>query len=413
MKTKWSDGVAIRGQKVYIRAEVKGDKEMGPATNYIHLLQPHEAVPTTITDGKRLRARVVEWILKGRPAPAPPPAPEEPIVELTGNDLFDRWLAAVQPFNPHGKKKSVVQNWNSKLKSARAAFGDTTLTALAQKATITTYVNAQLAAGLKLATPQRILATIVRPAVLWGNAIKLVDGNPFGKYGYKIDLSKEDRRTNRIDPALEYELLDVCGILGDGGRVLADFLMLAIDTGGRHEYLELLNDDVDWHASKLRFRHTKNGETRYAPFNPHGRVAELLKRRRFAGPKAHVLARADGAAAITIYRTWVQAVCVIKHIPYVCTRADNGWVSKETMAAYKEHKLVPYLTRHEAATWWGEKKVSDESAKFLQGHRSQYDTHGRYMHAAYERARAELAEKVWPCEGERAQPATAQRKERA
>lgn len=401
MAKTWKDGVALRGTIWWIRVQHEGDRTsgFGSVKKFAFLLDPHQPVPTTRTAAVLLARRVKDWLVKGKPMPEPKAEPPAPTVELVGNDLFDRWLKQVEPFNPRGKKKEVVSNWTSKLKSAREAFGTTPLSDLGKKTTITAYVNGKLDEDYALATPNRILATIVRPAVLWGVHAKLMDANPFGKYGYMIEQKNEHRRTNRIDPALEYELLDVCGILGDGGRVLAEFLQLAIDTGGRHEYFALCNADVDWQASKLKFTHTKNGEVRFAPFNPHGRVAELLKRRRFAGPKARVLARADGEPVTTIWKVWVQAICLIKGIPYVCTREG---ISKETTEAYQEHELVPYLTRHEAATWWGEKKVTDESSKFVQGHRSQNDTHGRYMHAAYERARAELAEKVWPFEHERA-----------
>jgi hypothetical protein len=400
-----------------IRKQFGNKKAAGTVPEFAFLLEPHEQLPVTRLAVEVLASRVFGWLVKGKPAPTPvvPVVVEKP-VELTGNDLFDRWIRNAEPFDPTGKKTAVIQNWDSKLKRARAAFGHLPISELGDPITMRQFVKAELAEGKKLATPNRILATIVRPAVLWANAQKpaLIVGSPFGKYGYKIDLKKEERRTSRIDPALEYELLDICELLNTeereyAGGILADFLKLGIDTGGRHEYFLLQNKHVDWQAHKLALLQTKNGEPRFVPFNPKGRVAALLQRRRFAGPEAYVLARPDGSPVVKVWKTWVEVVCILKKIPYVCTRKG---VDKDTAAAYKACKLVPYLTRHEAATWWGEKGVSDPSAKFIQGHSSQYDTHGRYKHEQYAIARKELADKVWPYEGERDQPADGKKKRR-
>jgi len=98
----------------------------------------------------------------------------------------------------------------------------------------------------------------------------------------------------------------------------------------------------------------------------------------------------------------VQAVCYAYHIP--CEYQGSGkYFTRETSARYKAVNLRPHDFRHEAATWWGLCGLSDASAKFLQGHTSQYDTHGRYKHEELRLATQELREKVWPREAERAQ----------
>jgi integrase len=263
-----------------------------------------------------------------------------------------------------------------------------------------------VAAGFKVATPNRILAAIVRPAVLWGinQQTPLLTYNPFGRYRFKIDIKAENKRKERLDPDIEAKLLAVChGPLATAhhkevGPALADFIILAVDIGPRPgEVYNLTNKDVDWHAHTLKLRRTKNGEIRVVPFNPHGRVAALLNRRRFAGPKASVITLSK------VFKAWVQAVCYVYDIP--CEYQGSGkYFTKATMKAYKDvANLRPHDIRHETATWWGLCGVSDSSAEFLQGHKSQHDTHGRYKHEELKLATQELREKVWPREAERAQ----------
>ena len=381
----------------------RGDRSsgVGPVAKFAFLLERHQQLPRTRTEAEALARKVHTWLSKGKPMPEPE-TPAAPVV-LTGRDLFDRWLAERRPFDPIGKTAKQVSDWESKLRRGRAAFDDVPLAALATTQPIRAWVAEEVKTH-KLGTANRILASVVRPAVLWGQAQQppLITGAPFGKYGYKIDSGQEGRRLGRIAPALEADLLAVCAELGAAGAVLADYLVLGIDMGWRNESLKLEVQDVDWAAHRVVLRRTKRaGEARYVPFNPTGRVAAILQRRRFAGPQAPVLARPDGSRVTTIWKTWVEAVCRLRGIPYAC--GPHG-VDRATIAAYKALQLVPYLTRHEAATWWGLRGVSDASAKFLQGHSSQYDMHGRYKHEAYAIARAELAEKVWPCEAERAQP---------
>jgi len=390
----------------------KGDRSsgFGPVSKFAFLLEPHEQLPETRKQAEDLAKRVYTWLSKGKRMPdptTPAPAPA-PVVELTGDDLFDRWVKAGF-FVRTGKKKSVLHNFDSKLKHARLAFGTLPLSLLGDGQTYRNWVNQQLADGYSLARPQRILATIVRPAVLWGRATGLITGNPFGKYGYTIDLKREPKRTGRIAPDLEYELLDICDLLNHPdheykGQVLRDFLELAIDTGQRlDDYLLLTNADVDWQAHELIFKFTKDSPdgARRFPFDPQGRVAAILQRRRFAGKDAPILVRPDGKPVKNFWKAWVHMVCLYAHIPYVATHKG---VSKACSEAYQEQQLVPHLTRHETATWWGLLGVSGDASRFLQGHTRHYDTHGIYQHEKLRQAREELAAKVWPRAHERAVP---------
>jgi hypothetical protein len=58
----------------------------------------------------------------------------------------------------------------------------------------------------------------------------------------------------------------------------------------RGEMLRIQNRNVDWERHQIAFpgRHAKNAENRRIPFDPHGRLAPILKRRAALGPSAYV-----------------------------------------------------------------------------------------------------------------------------
>jgi integrase len=407
---KWKDGVALRGKTWWIRAQHEGDRTsgFGSVKKFAFLLEPHQPIPTTKTDTMMLKRRVEDWLIRGKPMPTPK---TEPAPELHGYDLINRYIAYRYRARVEGKEPEAGMQSDmdiSQERAAQRAFGALPLSAWEQPETFSGYVRRMVAAGYKIATPNRVLASVVRPALFWGinQRPPLLTFNPFGRYQFKIDITAEERRHERCDPDTEAKLLAVCAEHSFGGNrhqgaglALAEFIILAIDLGAREgELLGLRNADVDWHAHTVKLRKTKrHKETRLVPFNPIGRVAEILKRRRFAGPKAFVTMRRP-------FKVWVHVVCVAHGI--ACEYKGRGkYFTEETRAAYKAVNLRLHDLRHEAATWWGLCGVSDASAEFLQGHKSQHDTHGRYKHEELRLATAELREKVWPRENERAQRA--------
>jgi len=396
---KWKDGVAMRGKTWWIRAQHEGDRTsgFGSVKKFAFLLEPHQPIPTTKTDTMMLKRRVEDWLVRGKPMPTPKVEAPAPVVELHGYDLINRWIATKT------RKQSAADL--SKERAAQQAFGALPLSKWENAETFRDYVTRMTDAGFQIATPNRVLAAVVRPALLWGlnQRPALVTFNPFGRYQFKIDIKAENRRTERCDPNSEAWLLEMCyGPLATAkhrkaGPALADYIILGIDFGARAgELLNLKNQDVDWHACTVTLRRTKRGEFRVVPFNPVGRVAEILKRRRFAGAAAYVVTLRK------VFKLWVQAVCLVHGIP--CEYLGRGkYFTAETREAYKAANLRPHDFRHEAATWWGLCGVSDATAKFLQGHTSQADTHGRYKHEELRLATQELREKVWSRENERAQ----------
>jgi hypothetical protein len=75
---------------------------------------------------------------------------------------------------------------------------------------------------------------------------------------------------------------------------------------------------LDW-PLKIQNRHipaehAKDAESRRIPFEPKGRLAQLLKRRRFLGPKAFVFDAATGEYQGTIRRAWESLVLLAQSI---------------------------------------------------------------------------------------------------
>jgi len=295
------------------------------------------------------------------------------------------------------KTPNTLIAFTSTVKRARDVFGAMPVSVLADPQTFQIFVNEELDRGHKIATPNRILAAVMRPAIRWGLAQEppWLAKNPFGEHRFQIDRDAEDRRTQRCAPDQEARILAAVAKLGPAHDVLADFIILAIDLGVRSgELHHLTNGDVDWHGFTVELRRTKRGESRLVPFNPFGRVAAILTRRRFAGATSPVI------ASNKLFKLWVHAVCVAYDLPYGYAKR-GGYLHPETIAAYKSINLRLHDLRHEAATWWGICGVSDEDREFLQGHRSQR-MQGRYSHEKLARAKAALAAKVWPRESERA-----------
>ena len=398
---RWSRGVGKRCDcpirprcecHWWIRLKHKGDAQsgFGPVSKFAFLLEPHQPVPTTRGGTEALAARVYDWLVKGKPMAAPA------ITERIGNELIDGWLIW-RKTRQRLKKKSVQEADASKVRRAREIFGTMAVSQLAEPQTLHDFVNQELDRGHNIATPNRILAAVMRPAIRWGLAQEppWLPKNPFGEHRFQIDTDAENKRTERCAPDREAKILAAVAQLGPEAEPLADFMAIAIDLGPRSDEIHrLTNADVDWHACTVLLRRTKRGEPRLVPFNPKGRVATILKRRRFAGQTALVIPCAK------LFKWWVHAVCLTYDLPYGY-RKRGGYLHPETIVAYKGVNLRLHDLRHEAATWWGICGVSDEDREFLQGHTNQR-MQGRYSHEKLARAKAALAAKVWPREGERA-----------
>jgi integrase len=146
------------------------------------------------------------------------------------------------------------------------------------------------------ASVNRTLA-ILRHAINWGRGRTppIFSTSPFHRFGVKIKTKGETKRDRRIAPEEEQRLLAAadkinCTEHAFAGAPMRDRIIGALETGCRlGEMLKIQNRHVLWNTHQIGIpaKHAKDGESRRIPFEPKGRLAQLLKRRRFLGPTAY------------------------------------------------------------------------------------------------------------------------------
>lgn len=88
---------------------------------------------------------------------------------------------------------------------------------------------------------------------------------------------------------------------------MRDRIIGALETGCRlGEMLKIQNLHVLWstHQISIPAEHAKDAESRRIPFEPKGRLAQLLNRRRFLGPKGYAFGGPTGQYQGTIRTAW-------------------------------------------------------------------------------------------------------------
>jgi hypothetical protein len=92
------------------------------------------------------------------------------------------------------------------------------------------------------------------------------------------------------------------------GQEMRDRVIGALETGCRQaEMQKIQNTNIDWHSHEIKITkaHTKASVARRIPFDPEGRLGEILRRRRFVGgPKGFVFGDATGAYVRDFNRRW-------------------------------------------------------------------------------------------------------------
>jgi integrase len=344
----------------------------------------------------------------------------------TMNVIFDSFITSKhRDARRHGETFHESKTFKSSVSTARAYFGDMVPT-LMTGAVIDGFIESFIDRGCMAASANDVLNRFVSPACQWAAAQKpSLMVNPFGKYGeYEIRVMFNERE-KRIEPAVEASLRAGCAAWE--AQWLDDAIVLAIDLFSREgELLKLTNADVDWKHHTVTLYKTKRrrrrrdgkksteGETRVVPFNPFGRVAKILRRRKDAGPSAYVIdvpcGSRDGSAWGTrvqiLSKAWVNLV--LKTLGGLARTRGMATPKKGTPEHVLYHETLDlhfHDLRHEAITWMAEHGVSPESRKFLDGHASQRDSDGRYNHGKARVALTELREKVWPVEDRRGTPA--------
>jgi integrase len=154
----------------------------------------------------------------------------------------------------------------------------------------------------------------------------------------------ETKRDRRITADEERKLLEAadklnCAEHAFAGAQMRDRIVGALETGCRiGEMLKIQNRHVLWdtHQIIVPAEHAKDAESRRIPFEPKGRLAHVLKRRRFLGAKAFVFGAATGEYQGTIRTAWESLVVLAHGIEPTRTRA-RGRVNRDQLAEIDLH----------------------------------------------------------------------------
>jgi integrase len=134
-------------------------------------------------------------------------------------------------------------------------------------------------------------------------------------------------------------------------------------TGG--EMMKMQNRDVDWtkHRIAIAARNTKSGKARVVPFDPNGRLAEVLKRRRFLGPDAFVFGRWTGESVQNFRSAWESVLLLSAGEPFERVHRKSR-VNTEALRTIDLHWRD---LGHECASRWRERGLDLEVIQLLLG----------------------------------------------
>jgi integrase len=291
-----------------------------------------------------------------------------------------------------------VASIRSRLTALKDALGTLPVSALERTDTIEDFKR-EYGESRSLAAVNRTLG-ILRHAMNWGRGRTpaIFTASPFHRFGVKIRTKGETKRDRRIAPDEEQRLLKAADKLNRvehafAGAQMRDLIVGALETACRlGEMLKIQNRHVLWatHQIIIPAEHAKDAESRRIPFEPKARLAQILKRRRFLGPKGYVFGGAGGEFQSTIRTAWESLVLLANGIEPTRTRA-HGRVNREKLA---EIDLHWHDLRHEAACRWLAKGLDLRAIQLLLGH-ADLKTTQRYLNVTDEELRETMREKLW------------------
>lgn len=324
-----------------------------------------------------------------RKAPAPP-VPQGTTVADFLDQYFERYVVA------EGLRS--VASIRSRVTALKDAIGELPVAALERAETIEDF-KGEYGKTRSVAAVNRTLA-ILRHAINWGRGRTpaVFTATPFHRFGVKIRTKVETKRNRRIAADEERKLLEAadklnCAEHAYAGAQMRDRIVGALETGCRlGEMLKIQNQHVLWdtHQIIIPAEHTKDAESRRIPFEPKGRLSQLLKRRRFLGTNGYVFGTVTGEYQGTIRTAWESLVLLSQGFEPTRTRA-HGRVNREHLATIDLHW---HDLRHEAACRWLAKGLDLRAIQLLLGH-ADLKTTQRYLNVTDEELRRTMHEKLW------------------
>ncbi len=176
------------------------------------------------------------------------------------------------------------------------------------------------------------------------------------------------------------------------GPAMHDRIVGAIDTCCRRgEMLRIQNRHVDWerHQIAIPGRHAKDAENRRIPFDPHGRVAPVLRRRAGLGTSAYVFGSPAGEYVASFKTAWESLLLLANG--HETKRARPG--ARVDRAKLRQIDLHWHDLRHEGACRLLAEQVDIRTIQLMLGHADIKQTQ-RYLNITDEELRKAMTG-VW------------------
>src|SRR6266850_882356 len=325
--------------------------------------------------------------------PRVPPTTQRAAVGLTVAEFLD--LYYTNYVEDEGLRDPVTIM--GRLKAIKATLGDLPVTAL-EKPTEVLRFKAAYRKGREVATLNRALSTL-RAAINWGRFQDppYLTTTPFHRFGVNIKTKEETKRDRRIGLQEEQALLAACSQMNGAehkfvGSEMHDRIIGALETCCRQgEMLRIQNRRVDWeqHQVAIPGRHAKDAENRRIPFDPHGRLAPILKRRAGLGPNAFVFGSEAGEYLGSFKTAWESLLLVANGHDTKRTK-PGARVDREKL---RQIDLHWHDLRHEGACRLLADGVDIRIIQLMLGHASVQQTQ-RYLNVTDEELRKAMTG-VW------------------
>lgn len=336
--------------------------------------------------------KFVGEITAGRDPKVPPDVPKA-AVAVTVSDFLDQYYANY--VEAEGLRDPVTIS--SRLKAIKAVLGDLSVTVLERPAEILRFKTAYRK-GREVATVNRALSTL-RAAINWGRFQDppYLTTTPFHRFGVTIKTKEETKRDRRIGLQEEQALLAACSRMGGAdhkfvGSAMHDRIISALETCCRRgEMLRIQNRHVDWerHQIAIPGRHAKDAENRRIPFDPHGRLAPVLKRRAALGPSAFVFGSPAGEFVASFKTAWESLLLLVNG--HDTKRPKPG--ARVDRAKLRQIDLPWHDLRHEGACRLLSDGVDIRTIQLMLGHADIKQTQ-RYLNITDEELRKAMTG-VW------------------
>jgi integrase len=337
--------------------------------------------------------RFLGEIMAGRDPRVPPPRTPALTTGLTVSGFLDRYFTNYVEAEGLKSADTILGH----LKAMKASLGSLDVVALEKPGEILRF-KAEFRQGHEVATVNRALG-VLRGAINWGRFQDppMLSTTPFHRFGVSIKAKDETKRDRRLQRAEEQALLAAALRMTGAehkhvGRAMHDRIIGALETCCRQgEMLRIQNRHVDWdqHQVVIPGANAKDAENRRIPFDPRGRLAPILKRRKELGALAFVFGATSGEFVNSFKTAWESLLLLANG--HDSRRATPG--ARVDRDKLRQIDLHWHDLRHEGACRLLADGVDIRTIQLMLGH-SDIKTTQRYLNITDEEVRKAMTG-VW------------------